>query len=195
MMALFRSALITGHIEARNWSRQLGPQRKKWIVLHDMQMAEKDDTATGCAGFFRDQQPGPSGSSCNFCASNREIIECVPAELVAWHAPGANQYGIGIEHAGFAKQTRAQWLDDYGKQMLSLSAKLCAELCQHFGIPAVELDPEDLRAGLTGITTHAAVTIAFPEKSHGHIDPGPEFPLDYYLERVRGHLLGTSAEV
>lgn len=194
-LALFRSALVTGHIEARNWSRQLGPQRKRWIVLHDMEAPEKGDTAESVARFFRDQAPSPSGSSAQFCIDSDSVVECVPAELVAWHAPGANQLGIGLEHAGYGRQTREQWLDDYGKTMLSLSAQLCAELCQHFGIPPVALDPDDLRANLTGITRHADVTLAFPEKSHGHTDPGPAFPLDYYLALVRGHLLGASATV
>lgn len=194
-LTIFRSKLITGHVEARNWSRQVGPQRKRWIVIHDMQWAEKDDTAQRCAEMFRDQPPGPSGSSSHFCIDRRHLIECVPAELVAWHAPGANQFGIGLEHAGFAKQTRDQWLDDYGKEMLALSARLTAELCQHFQIPCEPLDPEDLRANLMGITRHQDVTLAFPEKSHGHTDPGDAFPFDYYLDLVRGHLVGSSAAV
>lgn len=189
---MFASSLIGQTIPAVNWSTLVGPQPKKWIVCHAMQAPEKDGTALSVANFFHRQPPSKDGSSCNFCIDRTTIIQCVAAELIAWHAPGANQQGIGIEHAGYSDQTRGQWLDPFGEDMLTLSARLCAELCRHFTIPAEPVDVAGLLAGKPGITVHAWVSQAFRKSKHW--DPGEGFPLDWYVERVRGFLDGSSAQ-
>lgn len=201
MTALFASRLPITKIPAANWSRQYGPQRKLWIVLHAMQYHEKGDSAEWCGNFFAGRLPDGKGgflppprSSANFSIDSNSIVEHVPAELVAWHAPGANQLGIGLEHAGFVRQTAAQWLDAYGKSMLSLSSRLCAELCEHFSIPCVYVDAAGLRSRQPGITTHEQCTKAWPEKGGTHTDPGPGFPLQWYVGEVRKHLNGASLE-
>lgn len=188
---MFASSLITATVPAVNWSSLIGPQVKDTIVLHDMQAPEKDGTALGVARFFARQKPGSDGSSAHFCVDRTTIIQCVPAERIAWQAPGANRNGIGIEHAGYADQSRAEWLDAYGVDMLTLSARLCAELCRHFNIPPDPVDVAGLRARKPGITVHRWVTEAFHKSNHS--DPGEAFPLDWYLERVRSFLGGSPA--
>ena len=101
---------------------------------------------------------------------------------IAWHAPGANGNGIGIEHAGYAKQTEAQWLDAYGMDMLRRSAELVAHICKRWNIPVVRLTPELVKAGRRGICGHWDVTQAFRKSTH--TDPGPNFPWTRYMAMV-----------
>lgn len=182
---MFELSLPHTKREAVNWSRAIGPQRKTWIVIHCMQWPERGNSAEWCGRFFAGLEGPAPKASAHYAVDSDSIVECVPAEYVAWHAPGANQQGIGIEHAGYARQSRAEWLDPYGKCMLDLSARLAAELCAHFGIPTEFLDAADLHLGLSGITTHAEVSRAFGKSTH--MDPGPAFPMAEYLAWVRGH--------
>jgi len=173
------------YVEAANWSRQLGAQPKIWIVLHCMEWPDTSTGAEWCANFFAGREGmTPPKASANYCVDDDSIVCSVRPELVAWHAPGANQKGIGIEHAGFARQTRPQWLDEYSLRMLHRSAKLSAWLCQRFGIPARFVTADLLRRGVPGITTHAECTRAWPEKGGTHLDPGPFFPIREYVDFV-----------
>lgn len=170
------------YVEAKNWQRDAGPQPKALIVLHCMEYPEAATTAEWCAGFFAG--PGAPNASAHYAVDSDSIVNCVKPELVAWHAPGANRQGIGIEHAGFARQSRLQWLDDYSLAMLHLSAKLTAWLCgTRFQIPVRFVAADQLRRGMPGITTHWEVTKAFPDKG-SHTDPGPHFPINDYLAWV-----------
>lgn len=157
------------------------------IVCHDMETGETSKTAENVAAYFAD--PNSRQASAHFCCDNDSIIRCVHDADVAWQAAGANSDGIGIEHAGRASQTRAQWLDTYSKQMLERSSVLAALLCRAYHIPATHLTVAQVADGRTkGFCSHADVSKAFPKVSTGHTDPGPNFPWDYYLNRVRAHL-------
>lgn len=169
-------------IEAKNWSRNVGPQPKTVIVLHTMEYPETSTTAEWCARFFAGLEGAAPQASAHYCVDDDSIVGCVPPDRIAWHAPGANTGGIGIEHAGYARQSRAQWLDDYSLRMLQLSAALTAHLCRRFAIPCSFIVAEHLRRGGRGITTHAEVTKAFGKSTH--TDPGPFFPLGDYLRMV-----------
>ena len=101
----------------------------------------------------------------------------------AWHAPGANHNGLGFEHAGYSSQSAAQWDDPYSQAMLWRSARLLADKCAQYSIPAAWLSPADLLAGKRGITSHWNVTLAF--RRSDHTDPGPGFPAARYVTWVR----------
>jgi hypothetical protein len=45
------------------------------------------------------------------------------------------------------------------------------------------LDADDVRAGRRGITGHAEVSAAYRQSDHW--DPGPGFPVESFLDRVR----------
>ena len=173
-------------VEAVNWSRAVPGVPKRLIVMHCMEMAEGSTTAEDCARFFARQKPGPQGSSANYCVDVDSAVCCVPSDRIAWHAPGANRDGIGIELAGFARQTRAQWLDAYSSAMLRTAAKLVRALGRRHGIPMTFVDAVGVRGGVVrGVTTHATVTEAFPDKG-SHWDPGPSFPMDTFLDWAKG---------
>lgn len=180
-------------IEAANWSRGIAPGPKRLILLHDMEYPLKPNSAEWCGGFFRDQphhtthKPGEPChcSSAHAGVDTDSVCQYVPWDRIAWHAPGANRYGIGIEHAGFGRETLSDWMTTDNLLMLDNSAWLCSELCAKFAIPVDFLDANELRAAgdsATGISTHWEVSKAFGKSDH--TDPGPGFPIGNYLKAV-----------
>lgn len=121
------------------------------------------------------------------CVDDNSIVQCVLEKDVAWHAPGANARGIGIEHAGYAKQKREEWLDPYSAAMLEMSAGLVADICRRYSIPVVRPSVEELKKGARGIIGHIDATNAW-SNGKGHYDPGPNFPWDWFLARVAERL-------
>jgi len=154
------------------------------IVIHTMEAAEKPDTAERVAQWFA----GPSApmASAHYCVDSDSVVQCVLELDTAFHAPGANQNGIGIAHAGYAKQTAEDWGDAYSQTMLRRSAELVAGICKRYGIPVRFIGVDELKAGTPGITTHHAVSLAF--KKSTHTDPGASFPMDEYLAMVEGYV-------
>lgn len=178
------------YVEAVNWSRNVEAQPKNLIVIHSMESPEAASTAENVAAWFagrcRDREgklvPAPR-TSAHACIDADSVICCVPWDRIAWHAPGVNTRAIGLEHAGYARQSRAQWLDDYSIRMLMLSAECSAWLCNQYAIPIQFIGAEHIKRGGTGITTHAEVTKAYPERG-SHTDPGVFFPIAEYLRFV-----------
>jgi N-acetyl-anhydromuramyl-L-alanine amidase AmpD len=167
-------------IHARNYTRVT--RRPTLIVIHTMEAPEKPGTARAVASWFAGAN-APQASA-HYCVDSSEVIQCVEDELIAWHAPGANARGIGVEHAGYASQSTGEWDDEESRKILRRSAALVAELCTKWGIVPNRLDPEQVAAGLSGICGHFDVTRAFPGKGT-HTDPGPNFPWNSYIVAVR----------
>jgi len=123
-------------------------------------------------------------SSAHYVIDPSEVVQCVRETDVAWHCPGANRRGIGIEHCGLSDQTPEQWADADSEAELQQSAVLAATLCHRWGIPAVRLSPRDIVHGQRGFAGHVDFTEAFKTPG-GHRDPGPHFPWAHYMDLVR----------
>ncbi|MEV8009941.1 peptidoglycan recognition family protein [Streptomyces sp. NPDC086122] len=97
----------------------------------------------------------------------------------AWHCKGGNSVYFGIEHEyGYPGATGPA---DWTEEMLDSSAELSAYLCDLYDIPIeVPLDP-GTRGWVKGLGGHYNVP------GNDHTDPGPYFPWDYYIDRVRDH--------
>lgn len=167
-------------VQAKNYTKGRHGLPVIWIVIHTTENTEAPGVEDNVAAWFA----GPSApqASAHFCIG-RHIVQCVDVDDMAWHAPGANAQGIGLEHVGRAAQTAEQWADDYSTKLLELSAGLCAELCDRFDIPVVYVDREGLLAGEPGITTHHEVSMAWRKSTH--TDPGKYWPVDHYLGLVQ----------
>lgn len=159
------------------------------IVIHSAECPKNEGAARGVANYFATTD---REASAHFTVDDKEIIQSVHVEDTAWAAKNANANGVNLEHAGYAKQTEMEWLDDYGRAMLELSAQLAADLCKQFNIPvsmatfASPTNPVVTQAGFVG---HMSVPL------HGsHSDPGTGFPWDYYLGRIAFYLDNPPAE-
>lgn len=172
-------------------------RRPNRIVLHCMESAEASTTAERCAAYFATlppDTPKAKQTSSHYMLDCDTVVQGVLDHHIAYHAAGANQTGIGLEHAGYARQSRAEWLDPFGDRMLGLSVQLAARLCRRWDIPATFLRAGDLQQkNKAGITTHREVSVAFGRSTHS--DPGPGFPIAWYIERVQAFLVATQGEV
>lgn len=152
------------------------------IVIHDMEFPERSTAAEDVAAYFK---RGPVRASAHYCCDNNSIVQCVSEDDIAFHAP-PNSHSIGVELAGYAKQSPAEWRDPFSSAMLHRAAQLVAEVCTRHGVPPVWLTPADLKAGKRGITSHNNVSKAFGQSTH--TDPGPAFPAGWFIDLVRAAL-------
>ena len=153
-----------------------------WLVVHTMEVPCVAGMALRVAQRFA---LGERPVSAHYCVDPINVIQCVRDADVAWHCPGANRLGIGIEHAGYSEGPSAtDWLtDSHAQGMLPLAAQIAAQICHKWSIPIVRLTPAQIQAGEHGIIGHADATIAFATPG-GHTDPGPTWPWDQYLRAV-----------
>lgn len=178
-------------IQARNFT-PAGSRQIRLLVIHDMEAPERAGAAEAVASYFAG--PNAPRASAHYCIDSDSYVQCVKDSDVAWAAPNANSDGLHFEHAGYARQSEAEWLDPYSKAMLEISAKLVAAKCKQYGIPAVKLTPAEVAAGKKGICGHYDMTCAYPGTGT-HTDPGPNFPWAYYLARVKHYLSPISPKV
>lgn len=173
--------LVSMFLEARNFTKVDRSADVRQIVIHTAEIAE---TLTSAEALCRwAAGPHAARASWHFAVDADSITQSVREEYIAWHAPGCNRTGIGIELCGRAKQTAKEWEDDFSRATLERAAKLVAYLCLRWSIPVQFVDAEGLRRGVRGITTHAEVTKAFRKSTH--TDPGPAFPLAEFLSHVQ----------
>jgi N-acetyl-anhydromuramyl-L-alanine amidase AmpD len=150
------------------------------VVMHTMEIAERKDAAEICARWFATPV---SKVSAHYCVDADSVVQCVREKDIAWHARGGNTASIGVELAGFARQTRTDWADAYSTAVLGRAAAVVADVCRRRAIPVRWLVADDLSAGRRGITGHAEVSKAYRKSDHW--DPGPGFPVEQFLGMVR----------
>jgi hypothetical protein len=150
-------------------SRNHGPKRETssiiWVVLHSME----GGTAHAVARWFG----GPSApqASCHLSIGPEVIISCLPLDVVAWCAPGANRLGVHIEQEGYAMKT--DWMSGDGHRTMSTSALATAAICRELSLPIEVVDAEGMLELQPGITTHSTVTDACRLARQRGIKSGP----------------------
>lgn len=163
-----------------------GPRQAR-TVRHVVIHSTEGGTAASVAAFFATS----ARASTQLVVDDRECYRCVPDLVIPWGAPGVNSDGLHIEHCGFARWSRGEWLEHL--PTLERSAAKAARWCWIFRIPRRWLTVTRLRAGHAGLCTHYDATRAFPGNS-GHTDPGDGFPKDVYLALVRRFYRELAAE-
>lgn len=171
-----------GHIRALHDSGPRSRDSVKLIVLH----STEGGTALSNANWFANPR---SEGSANMVVDDSFAYRTLPDLVVPWAAPGANTQGWHMEHCGYARWSRADWLSH--DLMLRRSAYKVAKRCKAFSVPPRWVGPLGIRLGRKGLTTHRDVSYAYPVQARAagfHVDPGLGFPRDVYLDYVKGYL-------
>jgi peptidoglycan hydrolase-like protein with peptidoglycan-binding domain/N-acetyl-anhydromuramyl-L-alanine amidase AmpD len=165
---------------ARYWRVVPEPRQPDVVFIHSAECQEVPTGAEAVAHYF---QIIDRPASAHFAVDNDSAVQCVPMNDVAFAAgTHANQIGIHLELAGYARQTVADWHDAYSTAELSRAAELTAAICRRFEIPPVALDAAALRGGGRGISTHRCASEAWRESDHQ--DPGTAFPMAEFIAMV-----------
>jgi N-acetyl-anhydromuramyl-L-alanine amidase AmpD len=155
------------------------------IVIHSAETDELPSTAE-LLGEYVATLEDPK-VSWHYAVDVNTIVQSVKEHDIAYGARGANDEGIHIELAGRASQSAAQWLDPYSRAMLELAAELVAQIARRWNVPVRFVDAGGLERAERGITTHAEVTLGPGRGLTDHTDPGPNFPMVWFVERVRSY--------
>jgi len=154
------------------------------LVIHDGETGEGSTPAEGMGNYFAS---GNAGGSAHAGFDTDSICTYINDGDTAWGAPGANADGLHGELAGRANQTSSQWKDGDSLRIMENGAIWFAEKSIKHGIPARYLTDAQVADGRSkGITSHRQITRAL--KRGTHTDPGPNFPFDYFLSRVKFHI-------
>lgn len=193
------------------WVAPSAARKITMLAAHSMQAANKPTTAEAVAYWFAGNS-APEASS-DVCFDSNSAVACVMPPSESWACGASNMPTYSAEFAGYANQTRAQWLSPENMQMLAIGALHLAKACGYFGIPATAMTDEEvglcLRDDLIrrkkipgadsghpgGVTTHAQLNRVW--RSHAeyglpattadtsHVDPGDSFPLDVLVNMMR----------
>jgi len=158
------------------------------LVIHDGETGEGSTPAEGMGNYFAS---GNAGGSAHAGFDTDSICTYVADKDKAWAAPGANDDGLHGELAGRAGQTVSQWKDADSLRILENGAIWFAENALEHDIPVRYLTDAQLKDGKSrGITTHRQCSRVL---GGTHSDPGPNFPLAYFLGRIRFHAARLTA--
>lgn len=155
----------------------------KGIVIHTAECQEKTGARWGILSWLVSKL---SKASAHYIVDDQGIAQCVRDWDVAWHAGKVNAWTIGIELAGSAKQTSAQWDDAYSRAVLKNAAWLVAKLAAEHKIPIARLDDVGILMRSRGLFGHVDANRAHGKIGKGaHWDPGPNFPWDSFISQCR----------
>lgn len=146
------------------------------VVVHS---AEGATTVESLGRWF--QRPATKVSS-HAGIDDLRIETYVPYDLAAWTTRSANPISDNVELCGFAKWSRATWLDH--DRMLTLTAQWIRDRCAARGLPIRKLTPAQVAAGQAGVIGHVDWTTGMHDGTH--TDPGPNFPWDVVISRATG---------
>jgi len=179
-------------LEARHYKRLGVTDRNiRLVVIHDMEYPERITAAEDVARYFNTTE---NAVSAHLCIDNNSVVRCVHDSDVAYAAPGANHDGIQIELAGYSRQNRKDWLDDYGIALLALASNAVAYYCIKYGIPVRQLTNSQLADGISkGIIGHYQASEVF--KKSRHSDPGAGFPWDYFIASAQTFVSDMNAKI
>lgn len=182
------SPLTDTSIPARAWRERRAGAVTLFVVFHDM---EAPETATMAEDLGRNWfgVPASGYASTHYGVDADSVVSYVPDGRAAYGSWG-NDFCVHVEHAGYARQSEAEWLDEYGVAMLDRSARLFADRLRANGLPATFCDATRVAKALAsrnpadgGWTTHAVMTQVSGRS--GHTDPGAGFPASRFAAAVQ----------
>ena len=162
------------------WQEKVAGRRSvRVVVIHTAECPRTAKAAEGVANYFKNVD---RKASAHITIDSDSIVQSVKDNNVAFAAPGVNRDGVQIELAGYAKQTKSDWLDVYGLKLLDRAADATAQYCLKYDLPIKHLTDEELAAGARGLIGHVQASRVY--KRSTHTDPGVNFPWGYFIEQV-----------
>jgi peptidoglycan hydrolase-like protein with peptidoglycan-binding domain len=173
---------FTGAMWSPNCYHPRGLGNPRWIAVHTQ---EGGRTAHDLALYLDDKANEVSYHVVN---DDHELLKVVGEGDAPWAAEGANKYAFHICLAGsYAAWSRGKWLEtdaSDGKDEdveLTNAARIIAWWCLKYSIPAEYIGGQGIPWGRDGICGH----MDFGVWGGGHHDPGPNFPWDELIRRVK----------
>jgi hypothetical protein len=155
------------------------------IVIHSAEVPEVSSSAEGVANYFAS---GNVVASTHATTDENSIVQSVSLDRICYGTGegGANAFTIQTEQAGYASQSRDDWLDLYSRATITNTAVFCKEVIRRRPkIKPVFITSDMLLRGVRwGITSHGEIHAAWPQ-GDGRTDPGPNYPWDVLLSMVR----------
>lgn len=151
------------------------------IVIHCTVSPCAPGWAVKIANYFKSSS---SGGSAHYVVDPDTIVQCLPENVIAWHAP-PNTNSIGVELCDWQKGNASRWDDENHSAMLRKAAPLVKAISERHDIPLVWLTPADLKAGKRGICGHVDVSNAWHQSDHGDPHMGGRFPIERFLKMIK----------
>jgi hypothetical protein len=161
-----------------------------WWVFHDLAEDGLPGVSQAAAEYMR--AASDRDISLHYCFDAGSEVQCVKLRDCAWatgNRPG-NRRGVHAGLAGPARQSRTQWLDDEGRQLLGRVARIAARDMRRYRIPPRWCTIGDLAALRPGLTTHYDLSLVFGGAEPAA--PGPNFPHDHVLALISADLAGSN---
>ncbi len=116
------------------------------------------------------------------------VCDVVDTDLASWSVLDANNRSINLCFAGSrASWTRAQWMNQ--SRAIDVAAYLAVQDCRKYSIP-IKVMPWGHYGAPGGISDHHYVTEYLGVGTH--TDCGPNFPWDYFTQRVTFYASGAT---
>lgn len=142
------------------------------VVIHTV-----EGTDEGAELWFENRRARGVGAHLIIGREQVRTIQTTDLDNVCFHAKGATRQGfngnahlVGIEHEGFARYSKRQWLSKVNRSLLRRSANRTAWICWKYNLGA----PRKGR----NVFGHVDVR---PRGGGGHNDPGRGFPWVFYM--------------
>lgn len=160
--------------------------KKKYIAIHNTSNSATAEAEASYATWR------PDRTSSHYYVDSNSIVQSLTTDFQAWHAGSVqgNMYGIAYEITGVNSWSRQQWLDNVAWDIL---ANQIATDMRYWGIQNKHLSVQEMQAGnVTGIVTHNDMRLAWGGTDH--TDPGPNFPMDYLIQKIQSKLSPTYSQ-
>lgn len=175
--------------QAKHFKKGKRDREVRLIVLHSSENNEGLNVAENLAAW--DAGDKAPIASWHFAVDADSITQSVEIHDIAYHCGVVNDYSIGIEQVGKASQSVEQWNDEFSLSVIDKTAQLIAVVAGMYDIP-IEYVHKKLKDA-RGITMHSDVSREWKVKG-GHTDPGPNYPIDFVLQRARDYQLRAIEE-